>query len=94
MSDEMLVDVRDLLSAAEELVREDWKSSEELRLGELALSTGSIATTALDRVTQIGVALIDYRQTKLLPLVTETLVHLFVNAPTIGAGDEIGRAHV
>lgn len=87
MSAEMLVDVRELLSAAEELVREDWESSEEVRLGELALSTGSIATTALDRVTQIGVALIDYRLTEFLPLVTETLVNLFVDASTVGAGD-------
>lgn len=85
MNPTSLVDLRDLLGAAEEVVREDWSRPSEADVGDLPLSTGSIAATALDRVAQIAFALIDYGQGEHLPLVTETLVRLFRDAPTVSA---------
>lgn len=69
-------ELRDLLAAAEEMVLAEWASADvspdEATPG--ALSAGS---TGLDRITQLGMALIDYEQDKALETVVETLLRIY-----------------
>lgn len=94
MSQDAVVDLRELLFAAEDIVRTDWSTvgdtadgrdldtTEEER-GEISRATA--ASTALDRIAQIGVTLIDHSRFDTLLLVIQTLVRLFGDAPRQGA---------
>jgi hypothetical protein len=94
-------ELRDILVAAEEVVREEWARNVTAQAGgepgdqaedsgEISRATASAA--ALDRIAQVGAALIDYEQTDLLRLVIETLVRLFQDAPR--QGPELGGRRI
>ena len=87
----LLAEVRELVLAAEDIIRTDWEGGESLQSGA-DVSVGTASATALDRVAQLGAALIDRQQHEALRLVVDTLARLYWEAetsrPSAGQGHE------
>jgi hypothetical protein len=69
-------ELRDLLLTAEEEVKRAWDAAPREGASENP-SFDTAAQTVLDRVTQVGVSLIENRQLEDVAMVVDTLIHLF-----------------
>ena len=69
-------ELRDLLAAAEEIVFAEWTSADST-MDVMAPGTASAGSTGLDRITQLGMALIEHEQDTALEGVVETFLRLY-----------------
>jgi len=85
VNSETIVELRDLLFAGEDIVRTDWGVSHDSETSAITLSRGTAAASALDRIAQVGVAVVERADIAGLDLVIDTLLRLYVDAEVTGA---------
>jgi hypothetical protein len=85
VSDSGLLDLKELLFAGEEIVREDWRKMGDVATPDAGISRGSAAGSALDRVAQVGALVIERASTEGLKRVVDTLLRLYGDADREGA---------
>lgn len=94
----VLPSVRDLLDAGEEIVRADWRTNADRAPETAGISRATAASSALDRIAQIGLAALAQEQPDRFESVVDTMSALYretearqTQADPLPPGDVVGR---